>query len=167
MVPGVISELAKSSYIRFTKTSHFIWLNFGYGKIDLYYVHRRERWHLFLVRFPKCLLRRSHLRIMDPVVLQRVFHRPSTPCYGYLRPVHFRSPSWSLPTALSARPERHLFQDALILFVGHQRILPLPRAILGLRINLVLGSSAKRRESCGALGLGNWIIYRSVSYRFR
>lgn len=38
----------------------------------------------FAVLFPKCLFWSSHLRVLDPVVLQRFLYRPSSLGHGYL-----------------------------------------------------------------------------------
>lgn len=65
-----------------------------------------------LVCVPKFILRRSHLRILDVVALQRLLHRLSALRDGYLRPVHLRSTPRSLPPALPIRSTRSILQDA-------------------------------------------------------
>lgn len=61
---------------------------------------------LRLVCFSKCLLRRSHLRIMDPLLLQRLFHGASSIRHGYFRPVHFSQTIGSVSSALPVGTER-------------------------------------------------------------
>ena len=64
-------------------------------------------WHTdhLLVRVPKRLLRRSHLRVMDAVLLQRLLHRPPAACPRYSGPVRVGPPSRPVSATLLARPE--------------------------------------------------------------
>lgn len=93
---------------------------------------------LFVVLFPKCLLRRGYLRILDSLLLQRFLHRPPPSGHGHLRSIHLRSPTRPLPTTLSARPTRRLLPHALLHRLDRQRLLSLPHRLHPCRRHLLL-----------------------------
>ena len=70
------------------------------------------------VLLPERFLRPSYLRILAPLLLQRLLHRPSSLRYGHLRPIHQRPPPGPLSPTLPARPKRHLLPYALLLVLG-------------------------------------------------
>ena len=92
---------------------------------------------MFAVLLPKRLLRRSHLRIVDFIILQRVIHCLTTSSNGYLRSVHLSKAVGSVPTIIPDRTEEHFLQDAFLFLMGRQRLLPLTNTVYRFRINLV------------------------------
>ena len=95
------------------------------------------------VLFSERFLWRSHIRVLDALLLQCVLYSSSTLCDRHFRPVHLSPPSRPLPSALPAWPERCLLQDALILVLDTQRFLPLSPRIFHIRADLVLGPPPK------------------------
>jgi phospholipid-transporting ATPase len=79
-----------------------------------------------IVFLPKCLLRRSYLRIMDIVLLQRAFHCPPALRHGNLRPIRFRPVARPLSPTIPAGPEGRVLQETQLLGLGSQWVFPLP-----------------------------------------
>ena len=96
-----------------------------------------------LVLFSECFLWRSHIRVLDALLLQCILHSSSTLCDRHFRPIYLCPPSRPLSSALPAWPERRFLQDALILVLDSQRLLPLTPRIFHIRTDLVLGPPPK------------------------
>lgn len=82
-----------------------------------------------IVFLPERLLRPSHLRIMDTVLLQRLVHGTAAVCHGHLRPIHLGTPVGPIPATVPVDTKGAVLPHALVLVMGGQRILPLDPSV--------------------------------------
>ena len=119
----------------------------------------------WLVRVPKCFLWRSHLRILDTVFLQHLLHRSPTSCNGYFRSIHLGPPTRQVPAIVSTRTKEFILQNAFILLVGCQWILPLLDPLHCNRMYLVGRLALEQWPDCRPLGLGYGPLHCRASNR--
>ena len=121
----------------------------------------------WLVRLPKFFLWRSHIRILDAVLLQHLLHRPPTSCNGHFRSIHLGPPTRQIPTIVSTGTKEFILQDAFILLVGCQWILPLLGPLHCIRMYLVGRLALEQWPDCRPLGLGYGPLHCRASDRAR
>ena len=92
---------------------------------------------------------------MDLVTVQRPLHLSAALRNGRLRPIYLRSSARQIPTALSTWSKKNILQDALVLFLGWERLLPLTSRLHFLVLLLLRRSSTVQRPDWRPLALGD------------
>ena len=120
-----------------------------------------------LVLLPKRLLRPSHLRILDPVLLQRHLHRTPALLHRDLRPIRQRQTPRPISATLPTESEGRLLPHPQFLVLGRQRLLPLITTLLRQRAPLVGRRRPLQRRNRRPLGLGYRPLHRGSRHRVR